>query len=129
MAQAHSPRFLALVDSLRGRVAEIPAEALAAALQADPQALLVDVREASEFAAGHVRGAVHLGKGVIERDIEQQVPDPDRPLYLYCGGGYRSLLAGEALQRMGYRRVVSVAGGWKALSGLLPVETPSGPAG
>jgi rhodanese-related sulfurtransferase len=76
--------------------------------------LLVDVREESEYAAGHLPGAVHIGKGVIERDIERKVPDPATPLVLYCGGGFRSALAGDAVQKMGYTNVVSMDGGWTA---------------
>ena len=85
--------------------------------------LLVDVREDSEWAAGHAAGAIHLGKGIIERDIETQVPDKDTTLVLYCGGGYRSALAGEALGKMGYRNALSLDGGWRAYQASgLPVE-------
>ncbi len=119
----HSPGFLALVEAARTRVAEVAAAELPALLQATPDALLIDVREDSEWQAGHVRGALHLGKGVIERDIEQRVPDPQTCLYLYCGGGYRSVLAADNLRQMGYRRVVSVDGGWRELQRLLPVES------
>lgn len=121
-AQAHSPGFLALVDAARRHIREIPAAQLAAELAAHPGAAVIDVREDGEYAAGHVQGAEHLGKGVIERDIEARHPDPAQPLYLYCGGGYRSALAAEALLRMGYQNVVSVDGGWKALRDLFPVE-------
>lgn len=81
------------------------------------------MRERSEYDDGHVRGARWLGKGIIERDIETVVPDPDTPLYLYCGGGYRSALAADNLSRMGYSKVVSVEGGWRALETLMPVES------
>lgn len=118
----HSPQFLALVDAARARIQEIPAAQLAAALHAQPEALLIDVREDAEYAAGHLIGALHLGRGVLERDIERHVPDPDTPLYLYCGGGYRSALAADSLRQMGYRRAVSVDGGWKALRELLPTR-------
>jgi rhodanese-related sulfurtransferase len=85
--------------------------------------VLVDVREESEFAAGHLPGAVHMGKGVIERDIETKVPDPHTPLVLYCGGGFRSALAADALQKMGYTNVISMDGGWRAWTEKgLPVE-------
>jgi rhodanese-related sulfurtransferase len=85
--------------------------------------VLVDVREESEFAAGHIPGAVHIGKGVIERDIEAKVPDPHTPLVLYCGGGFRSALAADALQKMGYTNVISMDGGWRAWTEKgLPVE-------
>ena len=118
----HSPGFLALVDAARREVREIPADALRDELQARPQAALIDVREESEYAAGHVVGAEHLGKGVIERDIEARHPDKLQPLYLYCGGGFRSALAALAIKQMGYRQVTSVDGGWRALKDLLPTE-------
>lgn len=121
--KAHSPGFLAAVDRARRQIRQIPANELAAALQAQPGAALIDVREQSEFAAGHIAGAEHLGKGVIERDIEQRHPDPHQPLYLYCGGGFRSALAALALQQMGYTQVISVDGGWAALRELLPTVT------
>lgn len=121
--KAHSPGFLAAVDRARRQIRQIPANELAAALQAQPGAALLDVREQSEFAAGHIAGAEHLGKGVIERDIEQRHPDPHQPLYLYCGGGFRSALAALALQQMGYTQVISVDGGWAALQELLPTVT------
>lgn len=118
----HSPGFVALVDAARRQVREISAAGLPGELKANPQAALIDVREESEFAAGRIRGAEHLGKGVIERDIEARHPDKDQPLYLYCGGGYRSALAALNLQQMGYTRVTSVDGGWKALKDLMPTE-------
>lgn len=117
---AHSPGFLALVEAARRQIREIPAAALAEELAANPAAVLIDVREESEFAAGHVQRAEHLGKGVIERDIETRHPDRQQPLYLYCGGGFRSALAALNLQQMGYTRVTSVDGGWKALKDLMP---------
>lgn len=108
----HNPRFLAIVDSIRNRVIEItPAEVQD--LLRTGGAQVVDVREDREWAAGHVAGAVHMGKGVIERDIEAAVPDPATPLVLYCGGGFRSALAADALQRMGYTNVRSMVGGWR----------------
>jgi rhodanese-related sulfurtransferase len=120
MAMAHSPGFEKLCDDARSRVEEIDVNA--AAQEHDGGALLVDVREESEFAAGHAAGAIHLGKGIIERDIEARVPDPKTRLLLYCGGGYRSALAADNLQRMGYTNVASVAGGWRAWSAAgLPV--------
>lgn len=118
----HSPGFLRLVQSVRERVREMPALGLAQALAQTPGAVLIDVREDREFAAGHVQGARHLGRGVIERDIEALYPDPATPLYLYCGGGFRSALAADSLQRMGYTQVVSVDGGWRALKDLMPVS-------
>ncbi|HWU69514.1 MAG TPA: rhodanese-like domain-containing protein [Stenotrophobium sp.] len=122
MAATHSPAFLALVDQARRRIRELSAAELPAALQRTPRAVLLDVREESEYTAGHVSGARWLGKGIIERDIEAQYPDRDTPLYLYCGGGYRSALATDNLQQMGYRQVWSVDGGWRELRHLLPVE-------
>jgi rhodanese-related sulfurtransferase len=112
MAMAHSPGFEKLCDDARARVEEI--DVTAAAREHDGGALLVDVREESEFAAGHAKGAVHLGKGIIERDIESRVPDPQTRVLLYCGGGYRSALAADNLQKMGYTNVASIAGGWRA---------------
>ncbi len=117
----HGPAFLALVDATRPGVREIDAAELPARLAANPDALLIDVREDAEWAAGHIAGAIHLGKGVIERDIEATVADRDRELFLYCGGGYRSVLAADALQRMGYRKLWSVDGGWRALQALMPL--------
>ena len=119
---SHSPGFLALVSAARREVREIPADELRGELEARKQAALIDVREESEFAAGHVIGAEHLSKGVIERDIEVRHPDKRQPLYLYCGGGYRSALAAHALKRMGYLQVTSVDGGWRALKDLLPID-------
>ena len=109
----HSPGFERLCEEVRARIREIDVVE-AARLAAEPDTLLIDVREESEWAAGHAAGAVHMGRGVIERDIERLVPDPATRLLLYCGGGYRSALAAENLQRMGYRNVLSVAGGWRA---------------
>ncbi len=118
---AHNPGFQALVNDAKSRIKEIQAVELPALLEADPGIKLIDTREESEFAAGHVEGAVWLGKGVIERDIESVVPNKATPLYLYCGGGFRSALAADALQRMGYSDVVSVDGGWRVLKDLLPI--------
>lgn len=111
----HSPRFLAIVEDAKSRVREVGAREAIEATASNPRAALVDVREESEFAAGHVAGARHLGKGVIERDVEKAFPDTETELYLYCGGGFRSALAADNLQRMGYQCVLSVAGGYRAL--------------
>jgi rhodanese-related sulfurtransferase len=119
---AHSKAFLALVDDARVRIKEVDAGEMPEILQKDPKARLIDTREESEFAAGHVAGAEWIGKGVIERDIESLHPDKGEPLYLYCGGGFRSVLAAENLQKMGYTNVYSVDGGWRALKDLLPTE-------
>ena len=107
----HSKEFVALVDDAKQRVREIDIDALDARRRAG--ARLIDVREDDEFRAGHLPGAEHIGKGVIERDIVAKVPDKDAELILYCGGGFRSLLAGDALGKMGYTRVFSLIGGWR----------------
>ena len=120
MAANHPPAFLALVDDAKTRIREVQARDLAATLAARPDAKLIDVREESEYAAGHVVGAQWIGKGVIERDIEALHPDKATALFLYCGGGFRSALAADNLQKMGYTQVVSVDGGWRMLKDLLP---------
>ena len=109
----HSPGFLAIVNDARRRVREASVHDVKAMLDAKTDFDLIDVREESEFAAGRLPGAVHLGKGVIERDIETRIPDLDRPIVLYCGGGYRSALAADAIQKMGYRNVISMDGGFR----------------
>ena len=123
MAANHPPAFLALVDDAKTRIREVHARDLAATLAAHPAAKLIDVREESEYAAGHVAGAQWIGKGVIERDIEALHPDKATPLYLYCGGGFRSALAADNLQKMGYTQVVSVDGGWRTLKDLMPTTS------
>ena len=110
----HSTGFLQLVEDAKSRIRELDVAQTRVRLNANPHALLVDVREDNEWQAGHAAGAEHLGRGIIERDIEQRVPDHDTELILYCGGGYRSALAADNLQRMGYTNVYSMAGGWKA---------------
>jgi rhodanese-related sulfurtransferase len=107
----HAPRFLQIVNEARARVRETDADAVKAMLDRGEKFILVDVREESEYAKDHLPGAVHLGKGVIERDIEQAVPDTATPLVLYCGGGYRSALAADNLQKMGYTNLLSMDGG------------------
>ena len=109
----HSPEFLKLVDDAKSRVREVNVDEARKKLESG-KARLIDVREESEWEAGHARGAEHLGKGVIERDIEQSVPDRNALLILYCGGGFRSALATDTLQKMGYTNVTSMAGGWRA---------------
>ncbi len=101
-----------MVDAAKAHVKHIGVEEYR--LMAGEKHVLIDVREESEWAAGHVPGAMHLGKGIIERDIEAKVPDPAAPIVLYCGGGFRSALAADALQQMGYTNAVSMDGGWKA---------------
>ena len=122
MAAGHSPAFLALVNEARKRIKQIHARELPDTLKNNPKARLIDVREESEYAAGHVKGAEWIGKGIIERDIETRHPDRNEPLYLYCGGGFRSAIAAENLQKMGYVNVVNVDGGWRALRDLMPTE-------
>lgn len=110
----HSESFLKLVNDAKTRVREISVTDTQARLAKDQNVLLVDVREDDEWRDGHATDARHLGKGIIERDIEQQVPNKDTELILYCGGGYRSALVADVLQRMGYTNAWSMAGGWKA---------------
>ena len=119
----HSPAFLALVNDAKSRIVQTDVDSYKAMLANGETPVLVDVREDNEFAAGHIKGAVHLGKGIIERDIEARYPDKDTKLVLYCGGGFRSALVADALSRMGYRNPISLDGGWRALkdSGL-PTE-------
>ncbi|MCX6622331.1 MAG: rhodanese-like domain-containing protein [Acidobacteria bacterium] len=119
MAQGkhHAPAFLALVDDARSRVKQIDIAQFQAMKQAGDEFLLIDVREDSEWQAGHAEGAMHLGKGIIERDIETMVPGKSTRMILYCGGGFRSALAADALQKMGYDNVISLDGGWRAYEG------------
>jgi rhodanese-related sulfurtransferase len=109
----HSPRFLALVADARQRIRETNVAEVMARLTRGERLNLIDVREESEWARGHLPGAIHLGKGILERDIETRFPDPSTPLVLYCGGGYRSALAADNLQKMGYTNVLSLDGGYK----------------
>ena len=111
----HSPGFLQVVNEARPRVTEITVEEARARLLRNPQAILLDVREDHEWVAGHAAQAVHLGKGILERDLEKTVPDRATEVLMYCGGGFRSILTADAAQRMGYTKVVSVIGGYKAL--------------
>ncbi len=110
----HTEGFLKIVDDAKSRVREVSVAETQARLQQNAQAKLIDVREDKEWEAAHAAGATHLGKGIIERDIETTVPDKDTELILYCGGGYRSALAADVLQKMGYTNVFSLAGGWRA---------------
>jgi rhodanese-related sulfurtransferase len=112
MGKQHSPGFLKIVQDAKTRVTECTVDDVKRRLDAGDRFTLVDVREESEYAAGHLPGAVHLSKGVIERDVEKKVPDPAAPLVLYCGGGFRSALAADNLQKMGYTNVISMDGGW-----------------
>jgi rhodanese-related sulfurtransferase len=110
----HSPRFLKIVNDAKARIRETNVDEVKRKLDGGEKFVLVDVREESEFAKDHLPGAIHLGKGIIERDVEAQVPELTTPLVLYCGGGFRSALAADNLQKMGYTRVLSMDGGIKA---------------
>lgn len=109
----HSKAFLQLVDDSKSRIREVSVAAVREKLQRGESLHFIDIREDHEWSRGHAEGAVHLGKGIIERDIEALAPDPEAEIVLYCGGGYRSALSADALQRMGYRKVFSMAGGYK----------------
>lgn len=119
----HSPGFLALVNDAKSRVKEIDLDGYRKMLAAGAPHVLIDTREESEWAAGHAQGAIHLGKGIIERDIENRIPDKSTTLVLYCGGGFRSALAADNLRKMGYENPISLDGGWSAWSSFgMPVE-------
>ena len=119
----HNTAFMALVNDAKSRIQQIDIEGYKKLAQSGEPFMLVDTREDNEWNAGHAAGAVHLGKGVIERDIETAVPDKNAKLVLYCGGGFRSALAADALQKMGYKNVISLDGGWRAWKEAgLPVE-------
>ena len=111
MAHQHSRRFLQIVDDARKRIHEVTIDDVKARLDQGEKFLLVDVREESEYAKDHLPGSIHLGKGIIERDVEERVPDLHTPMVLYCGGGFRSALAADNLQKMGYTQVLSMDGG------------------
>lgn len=122
MAKQHPPAFLAIVNDAKTRVRETDVPTIADRLARGDRFHLVDVREESEYAAGHLPGAIHLGKGVIERDIEKTIADKDAEIVLYCGGGFRSALAADNLQKMGYTNVLSMDGGfsgWKDAGGAI----------
>jgi len=120
---AHNPGFLKLVTEAKSRVKETDMEGYKKMVAGGGKPVLIDVREDSEWTAGHAAGAIHLGKGIIERDIETKIPDKATTMVLYCGGGFRSALSADALQQMGYTNVISLDGGWRAYqeSGL-PIE-------
>ncbi|HXS69750.1 MAG TPA: rhodanese-like domain-containing protein [Candidatus Polarisedimenticolia bacterium] len=113
MAHHHSPAFLAIVNDAKKRVKEADFRDIKKRLDAGEKMILVDTREDNEWSKGHIPGAVHLGKGVIERDVETTIPDKNATLVLYCGGGFRSALAADNLQKMGYKNVISMDGGWR----------------
>ncbi len=120
----HNPGFLAIVNDAKTRVKEVDIEVYQTDF-ATIEHILIDTREDNEWQAGHAKGAIHLSKGIIERDIETEVPDKSATLVLYCGGGYRSALVAEALQKMGYENPISLDGGWRAWNAAsLPTETP-----
>ena len=119
----HNQAFLDLVKDAKSRIREIDISEYQRMKQSGERHLLVDVREEGEWAAGHAAGSVHMGKGIIERDIEAKVPDKNTKLVLYCGGGFRSALAADNLRKMGYSDAISLDGGWRAYTGAgLPVE-------
>ena len=120
---AHNPAFLKLVNEAKSRIHETDIDGYKKMRDDGQAVLLIDTREDNEWAAGHAVGAAHLAKGIIERDIETQVPDKGARIVLYCGGGFRSALAADALQKMGYSNVISLDGGWRAWQQAgLPVE-------
>ena len=119
----HSEGFLKLVNESKGRIRQIDIGGYKKMLESKQPLVLIDIREDNEWIAGHAAGAMHLGKGIIERDIESKVPQKDTTLILYCGGGYRSALAADALQQMGYTNAISLDGGWRAWQQAnLPIE-------
>lgn len=111
----HSPGFLKIVNEARVHVREVSVEQAKSAITTNPNIVLLDVREDSEWAAGHAAAAQHLGKGILERDLEKRFPDHRTEIIMYCGGGYRSALTADVAQRMGYRNVSSLIGGYKAI--------------
>jgi rhodanese-related sulfurtransferase len=111
MARQHPPRFLRIVDDAKKRIKETTVDQVKAKLDKGEKFLLIDVREDNEYAKDHLPTAIHLGRGIIERDIEERVPDLNTPMILYCGGGFRSALAADNLQKMGYTQVISMDGG------------------
>lgn len=126
-AKHHSPGFLALVQDAKTRVHEIDIGEYKRMRAAGAAGQLIDVRDDNEFEAAHAQGAVHLSKGIIERDIEKTFPERNTKLVLYCGGGFRSALAADNLQKMGYTNVISLDGGWRAIEASgLPLERSSG---
>jgi rhodanese-related sulfurtransferase len=111
----HSPGFLKMVNDAKSRVKEITIDQARERLKQNPKAVLIDVREDAEWENGHAAEAVHLGKGILERDLEKSIPDPNTEVIMYCGGGFRSALSADAAQKMGYKNVTSLIGGYKGL--------------
>ena len=125
MGKKHNPRFLAAVETARSLIAECEAPELRLMMEDDEPLLVIDVRERHEFEAGHLKGAIHIGKGVLERDIEKQDWDDETRIVLYCGGGFRSALAAKSVQDMGWTNVLSLWGGWRGIQAEgLPVWQP-----
>lgn len=125
LGMKHSPGFLKLVDDAKSRVKQTTPEEVHARLSQDVSLVLVDTREDHEWERGHIRGAIHLSKGIIERDIESSIPAKETEIILYCGGGFRSALVADNLQKMGYTNVVSMDGGWRKWQALgYPTEVP-----
>ena len=121
--KAHNPGFLKLVNDAKARVQEINIDQYKQMVASQEPHVLIDIREESEWASGHAKGAMYLGKGIIERDIETKVPQKDSKVVLYCGGGFRSALSADALRQMGYTNAISLDGGWRAIqSSGLPLE-------
>ncbi len=119
----HSEKFLAIVNDAKTRIREATVDDVKQDRESGAEQVLVDTREESEWNAAHAAGAIHLGKGIIERDVESAIPDTGKKIVLYCGGGYRSALAADTLQKMGYTNVFSLAGGWRAWKDSnMPVE-------
>jgi rhodanese-related sulfurtransferase len=110
----HSPSFLKLVDEAKGQISEVDIHQVKEWLDSDKKFYLIDVREESEWASGRLPCSIHIGKGILERDIERTIPEKNATLVLYCGGGFRSALAAESLQKMGYTSAVSMDGGWRS---------------
>lgn len=111
----HSPGFLKIVNDAKSRIKEVTIDQARERLKQNPKAVLVDVREDTEWQNGHAAEAMHLGKGILERDLEKAIPDPNTEIIMYCGGGFRSALTADAAQKMGYKNVTSLIGGYKAL--------------
>jgi len=123
MAKKHSPKFLALVEAARAEIPECEAKELRAMLKDGNLLTVLDVRERHEFEAGHLAGAVHVGKGVLERDIEKHELTDNSRIVLYCGGGFRSAIAAKSLKEMGYSNAISLWGGWRGIQAEgLPIE-------
>ncbi|MEO5988188.1 MAG: rhodanese-like domain-containing protein [Candidatus Eisenbacteria bacterium] len=127
MVHQHSPGFLAIVQDAKSRVKEVSIDEFCERLQKGERFIVIDTREDNEWVKGHLPSAHHLGKGVIERDIETAIPEKDAPIVLYCGGGFRSALTADNLQKMGYTNVISLDGGWRGWNDRgLPVVVPEG---